>query len=100
LDGEADMSAQGQLRQALAGLGVDEGAVHLELAGLRFIDVICTRELLALTARYPHVRLILHSPSATLIRMISLVWPDSPVEICTCSDLAGPIRRPALIPGN
>jgi len=85
LDGEADMSTQDQLRQALAGLPVDAGAVHLDLAGLRFIDVICTRELMSRTVRHPHQRLILHSPPATLRHMIGLLWPGSNVEIVTSS---------------
>jgi hypothetical protein len=88
------MSTQDQLRQALAGLPAPEGAVHLELAGLRFIDVICARELMTLTVRHPNFRLILHSPPVMLIHMISLLWPGSTVEICTCSDLGGPTTAP------
>ncbi|HEY5987548.1 MAG TPA: STAS domain-containing protein [Streptosporangiaceae bacterium] len=86
LDGEADMSTQDQLRQALAELPVDKGVVHLELGGLRFIDVICTRELMTLTARHPDLRLALHSPPVMLRHMISLLWPDSNVEICPATD--------------
>jgi anti-anti-sigma factor len=85
LEGEADMSTQDQLRQALTELPTDASAVHLDLTGLRFIDVICTRELMSLVVRNPGRRVILHSPSETLQHMINLLWPGSNIEIATRS---------------
>jgi hypothetical protein len=92
LEGEADISTQTELRRALAGLPADAGVIHLELAGLRFIDVICTRELMSLLKQHPEVRLILHSPPATLRGMIGLLWPGSRIEI------AHPLSDPAASP--
>jgi anti-anti-sigma regulatory factor len=81
LDGEADVSTQAELHQAISELPVDGGTVHLELSGLRFIDVVCTRELMMLTVRHPGLRLVLHSPPPHLEHMISLLWPGTDVEV-------------------
>jgi hypothetical protein len=76
LRGEADVLGADALREAIAALPADAGEVHLELAGLRFIDVCSTRELIALARRPARPRLILHQPPHTLTLLISLLWPD------------------------
>ena len=81
LAGEADLTARDTLRAALAALPADgTGEIHLDLAGLRFIDVACTRELIALTGRHPAARLIAHHPPASLLRITALLYPDATME--------------------
>jgi len=79
LAGEADLTVKDMLRAALAALP-GAGEIRLDLASLRFIDVACTRELVALTARHPAVRLIICHPPAELLRIIELAYPDAAVE--------------------
>ena len=74
--GEADMTNVDALREAIAALPADAGEVRLELAELRFIDVCCTRELIALTRRRARPRLILHQPPYSLTLLIRLLWPE------------------------
>jgi hypothetical protein len=65
IEGEADVTSRGLLRAALAALPTGAaGEFRLQLGGLRFIDVCCTRELVAITDRHPGVRLIAHDPPA------------------------------------
>jgi hypothetical protein len=86
LTGEADLTAQDRLRAALAPLPADgTGEIHLDLAGLRFIDVACTRELIALTGRHPAARLIAHHPPASLLRITALLYPDATIEFAGTS---------------
>ena len=80
LAGEADTASRGRLRAALAGLPAG-GAVHLDMARLRFIDVASTRELVAITETGPSRRLVLLDPPRPLRRLLSLLWPASQVEI-------------------
>jgi len=81
LAGEADLTALDILRAALAALSADgAGEIHVDLTGLRFIDVACTRELIALTERHPAARLIAHHPPASLLRITALVYPDTTME--------------------
>jgi hypothetical protein len=53
----------------------------VELAGLRFIDVAGTSELMAFAQSHPSVRLILHAPPVSLRRILALLWPGTDVEI-------------------
>ena len=76
LAGEADITTLATLRAALAD---GTGDIHLDLTGLRFIDVSCTRELIAITGRYPAVRLIAHSPPASLLRITALIYPQAKI---------------------
>lgn len=81
LIGEADFTARDTLHAAAAALPVDgAGDIHLDLTGLRFIDVCCTRELMAVTDRHPAVRLIVHHPPNSLLRIIALLYPRADVE--------------------
>src|SRR6266699_1865136 len=86
LDGEADLSNQDDIRQALAALPPDATEIHFELAGLEFIDVAAARQLIAPTQQPPHPRLILHHPPASIQRLISLLWPDVNAEFRSSSD--------------
>jgi anti-anti-sigma regulatory factor len=79
LEGEADFTVQPQIREALTALP-PAAEIHLDLAGLDFIDTGCTRELIALTWQPPHPRLILHDPPPSLLRIIGLLWPEANVE--------------------
>jgi anti-anti-sigma factor len=74
LRGELDTLSTGALREAIAALPADLREVHLELAGLSFIDVGGTRVLLGL-ARCPQRRLVLHQPPRSLLRLIHLLCP-------------------------
>jgi anti-anti-sigma regulatory factor len=76
LRGEADLLSADALREAVAALAAGPREVHFELAGLAFIDVAGTRELLALARRPPRPRLVLHQPPPSLIRLIRLLGPD------------------------
>ena len=81
LAGEADLTARDTLHAALAALPADgTGEIHLNLAGLRFTDVACTRELIAFTSRHPAVRLIAHYPPAYMLRITALLYPDARME--------------------
>lgn len=78
--GEADFTVQAQIREALTTLP-PAAEIHLDLAGLDFVDIACARELIALSWQLPHPRrLILHDPPPTLLRMIGLLWPGANVE--------------------
>jgi anti-anti-sigma regulatory factor len=79
LEGEADLTGQPRLREALAALP-PAAEIHLDLASLDFIDIAATRQLIALTQQLPHPRLILHDPPPALIRLTRLLWPDANVE--------------------
>ena len=82
LAGEADITTRDALRAALAALPADgTGDIHLDLTGLRFIDLSCTRELIAITERHPAVRLIAHDPPASLLRITGLVYPEAKITI-------------------
>jgi hypothetical protein len=79
LEGEADFAAEHQIREALAALP-PAAKIHLDLAGLKFIDVAATRQLIAVTQQPSHPRLILHDPPPVLIRIIRLAWPEANLE--------------------
>jgi anti-anti-sigma regulatory factor len=81
LEGEADLTEQPRLREALAALP-PAAEIHLDLAELDFIDIAATRQLIALTQQLPHPRLILHDPPRALIRLTRLLWPEANVEFC------------------
>ena len=93
LDGEADLNSHCALRDALRALLSDgPGEIHLELAGLTFIDVSCTRELVTLTQSPHPARVILHNPPFSLQRITTLAWPDTSIEVASTSDLDRPGR--------
>jgi anti-anti-sigma regulatory factor len=104
LAGDADITTQEALRAALAAQPADgTGDIHLDLTGLRFIDVACTRELIALTERHPAIRLIAHNPPATLLRITALAYPHASITITgrphqptAAADRAGPAANPAV----
>ena len=80
LAGEADITTLDALRAALAALPADgTGDIHLDLTGLRFIDVCCTRELIALTGRHPAARLIAHDPPPCRRRITALLYPQASI---------------------
>ena len=80
--GEVDINNHDQFRRALAPVFASGLiAVHLDVSGLRFIDVTGTRDLITLMKSHPHLRLILHNPPASLQRIVALVWPGVDIEI-------------------
>ena len=88
--GEVDISNHDQFRRALAPVfasGII--AVHLDVSGLRFIDVAGTRELIALTRSHPHLRLIVHRPPASLRRIVEVLWPNVDIEIRIDNPVSG-----------
>jgi STAS domain/Hemerythrin HHE cation binding domain len=89
LSGEADFTARDTLHAALAALPAGgTGEIHLDLTGLRFIDVCCTRELIAVTNRHHAMRLVAHHPPASLLRIIDLLYPQASIEF---DDSSGPL---------
>ena len=64
------------LRAAIDSLPENAPAIHLQLAGLRFIDSGNTAELIALTRRPVRPRLVLYCPPPMLMKMISMLWPE------------------------
>ena len=87
LDGEADLNSRCALRGALRALTSDcPGEIHLELAGLTFIDVSCARELVTLTQFIQPARVILHNPPWSLQRITTLAWPHATIEVASASD--------------
>ena len=81
LAGEADYTVRDTLRAALAALAADDARdVHLDLAELSFMDVCCTRELIAFAGRHPAVRLVVHRPPASLRRIAALIRPEAEIE--------------------
>ena len=80
--GEADLTVKDALRAALAALPADgTGDIHLDLAGLRFIDVACTRELIGAARRRPATRVVIHHPPAALLRITALLDPDASTSV-------------------
>lgn len=72
LEGEADANSRQALREALNGMaGHGQRELHLELAGLRFIDVSCTREIVEVieSSRLAWIRVRLHHPPRALRRI-------------------------------
>jgi hypothetical protein len=102
--GEADLTVKDMLRAELAALPADEaGDIHLDLAGLRFIDVACTRELIAVTSRHPAARVIIHHPPAALLRITALLFPDASMDFTGAARPLAPApdRPPAPgVPGT
>jgi STAS domain/Hemerythrin HHE cation binding domain len=94
LAGEADLTVQDALHAALAALPAGAGDIHLDLAGLRFIDVACTRELIAAARRHPAARVVIHDPPAALLRITSLLFPDA------STGLAGAHRPLTAVPAQ
>lgn len=91
LAGEADLTVKETLRAALAALPADgAGEINLDLAALRFIDLACTRELIALTARHPAARIIIRHPPAALLRITALAYPGAALEFTGTPGPHGP----------
>ena len=87
LDGEADLNSRSALRRALRALTPDgSGEIHLELAGLTFIDVSCARELVTLAQFARPARVILHNPPWSLRRITTLAWPHVNIEVVSTGD--------------
>lgn len=76
LDGEADINSRPALREALRGLaGTGAASVDLDLAGLRFIDVSCMREITQGIERLRPMRVrLLHAPR-TFRRVAAFLAP-------------------------
>lgn len=82
LQGQADINSRPVLRAALRAAATDRPHhLHLELAGLRFIDVCCTREIVAFTEHHPGMRVTLHHPPPGLLRITSLAWPEANLDV-------------------
>lgn len=77
LAGEADLCTAAALRRAVAELPAGVREIHLQLAGLEFIDVAAARVLVTLTERPGRPAVILHYPPPCLIRVIRLAFPGT-----------------------
>jgi anti-anti-sigma factor len=79
LAGEVDLRCRGMLEQALEAALAGDGDVHLDLAGVRFIDVGGATLFVRAASRLDgDRRLVLHQPSDSLRRMIELLWGAVP----------------------
>ena len=79
--GEADLTVKDLLHEALAALPANGASdIHLDLSGLRFIDVACTRELIVLS-RHPASHVIIHDPPAALRCISALLSPDASIGL-------------------
>jgi anti-anti-sigma factor len=79
--GEADIAARDGLRAALAAAAAAAtGDLWLDLAGLTFIDVGGTAELVAAALRLHRDgrQLVLHGAAPMLCRIIDLAWGQPP----------------------
>lgn len=93
LAGEADYTVSGILRAALATLAADGAQdIHLDLTGLGFMDVCCTRELITMTKRHRAVRIIVYCPPPSMRRITALLYPEAGIEFI---DMPGPGAREA-----
>jgi hypothetical protein len=81
LEGEADLTGQPRLREALAALP-PAAEIHLDLASLDFIDIAATRQLIALTQQLARPRRRRPDPPPPRRRLTRLLWPDANVEFC------------------
>jgi ABC-type transporter Mla MlaB component len=98
LAGEADLCTVPALRRAVAELPADAREIHLQLAGLEFIDVATARFLVTLTERPGRPAVILHYPPPCLIRVIRLAFPGTLARF-RVHDVGSPLPaswRPAL----
>ena len=99
--GEADLTVKHMLRAALAALPADGTAdIHLDLAGLRFIDGACTRELIAFASRHPAARVVIHHPPAALLRITALLYPDVSIDFTGASRPLAPAPGRPPAPGD
>lgn len=98
LAGEADCTVRDTLQAVLATLTADGAqAIRVDLTGLEFIDVCCTRELIAVARRHPAARLVVYHPPASLRRITALLDPEAEIEFIGTSPLAA---REALGPAG
>ncbi len=81
LTGEVHLGTRNQLRHALDALPAQTGELHLELAGLRFIDCRGVADLVACTQTHPQRRLVLHDPPRIFCRVVDMLWPDVELEV-------------------
>jgi len=94
LTGEADEHTAEILGKALAELPPEASEIHLQLAGLEFIDVAAARRLAALAERPTRPTVILHYPPLSLTFLMRLLWPDSLDRFRIRGERAVPAPRP------
>ena len=109
LTGEADFTVRDRLRAALATLPADGAReILVDLAGLGFIDVCCTRELIAIIERHLAARLVVHCPPASMRRITAILHPEATIEFIDtprfgareANDRSGQVISHWLAPGD
>ena len=86
LAGEADCTVRDILRAALAALAADGAQdIHLDLTGLGFMDVGCTRELINFARCHPAVRFVVYHPPASMRRITAILHPEVTIEFIDTS---------------
>lgn len=100
LTGEMDLCAENRLRSAIAELPPRASEVHLQLAGLRFIDVGNTGQLVGLTLWSARPVLVLHYPPSMLTKMIAVLWPEAVGRYVLAGDRAVQSPRRKLVSGG
>lgn len=78
--GDVDTRTRDMFARALAALPTDAEAVHLDLAGLTFIDLDGLRQVLDTAERLSaHSRLVVHHLPWRLLEIVHLTgWQDTP----------------------
>jgi anti-anti-sigma factor len=75
LHGDIDLATASALQTRLDELVDGEGDVHLDLAGLRFVDLNGAAVLVAVATRLGPARsLVLHAPSPALSQLLDEFW--------------------------
>jgi anti-anti-sigma factor len=74
--GEVDLSSHRVWEQALQRVLARSGDMHLDLAGLQFIDARSTAALVRVAGMLTDgQRLVLHHPPPSLRRVLQTLWP-------------------------
>jgi anti-anti-sigma factor len=79
LEGELDPTRHKELADALSSMRTDSGEVHVDLAGLRFIDLGALNLLTTYAARGDESRFVLHNLSSDIQQLIEMIgWERLP----------------------
>jgi ABC-type transporter Mla MlaB component len=87
LTGDLDIDSRHQLAAALDRLGARLDAecaaeCHLDLAGVGFIDVAGTMQLVRFAQQHPACRLVVHAAPTCLVQVAQVLWPEQRWELC------------------
>ncbi|WUI02780.1 STAS domain-containing protein [Spirillospora sp. NBC_00431] len=76
--GEINVNNRTAWTGTLETLATDEPEIHLEMSGLRMVDVGGAAAVAATAQRLtPRGRVVLHNPPPALCRILDLLWPEA-----------------------